>query len=41
MQSTAVPGSLAKETTSRPAVKWSVRLLAWLENALMSYGRFF
>jgi hypothetical protein len=25
----------------RPAAKWSVRLMLWLENAAVSYGRFF
>jgi len=24
----------------RPAAKWSVRFIGWLENALVSYGRF-
>jgi hypothetical protein len=26
---------------ARPAVKWSVRFVDWIENALLSYGRFF
>lgn len=33
--------SYATETNARPAVKWSVRFVNWLENALVSYGRFF
>ena len=33
--------SWRREANGRPAVKWSVRFVAWLENALMSYGRFF
>lgn len=31
----------AVDANARPAVKWSVRFLGWLENALVSYGRFF
>lgn len=31
----------AVDANARPAVKWSVRFLGWLENALCSYGRFF
>jgi hypothetical protein len=33
--------SYAAEPNARPAVKWSVRFVNWLENALLSYGRFF
>jgi hypothetical protein len=31
----------ATDANARPALKWSVRFLGWLENALVSYGRFF
>ena len=33
--------SFTSEGNPRPAAKWSVRFLGWLENALLSYGRFF
>ncbi len=33
--------SLVQTPSYRPAAKWSVRFLIWLENALVSYGRFF
>ncbi len=32
--------SWTRETSYRPAAKWSVRLLLWMETALLSYGRF-
>lgn len=32
--------SYRSEADPRPAAKWSVRFLLWLENALLSYGRF-
>jgi hypothetical protein len=31
----------SSESNARPAVKWSVRFVNWLENSLLSYGRFF
>jgi len=34
-------GSLARESNPRPAAKWAVRFLDWIENALVGYGRFF
>ncbi len=33
--------SRTKEENARPGVKWGVRFLNWLENAALSYGRFF
>jgi hypothetical protein len=33
--------SFTSEANARPAAKWSVRFLGWLENSLLSYGRFF
>jgi len=33
--------SRTAEPDRRPGVKWSVRFMVWLENALLSYGRFF
>ena len=33
--------SWTSEANTRPAAKWSVRFLCWLENALLGYGRFF
>lgn len=33
--------SFASAGNARPAAKWSVRFLGWLENTLLSYGRFF
>jgi hypothetical protein len=34
-------GSRTSEPNLRPAVKWSVRFLNWIENAFLGYGRFF
>ncbi len=34
-------GSRTSEPNLRPAVKWSVRFLNWIENAFVGYGRFF
>jgi hypothetical protein len=34
-------GSRTSEPNLRPAVKWSVRFLDWIENAFVGYGRFF
>jgi hypothetical protein len=34
-------GYQTSEPNLRPAVKWSVRFLNWIENAFVGYGRFF
>jgi peptidase M1-like protein len=33
--------SFTADENARPGAKWSVRFLGWLENSLLSYGRFF
>lgn len=33
--------SRTRRASHRPSAKWSMRLLLWLENACLSYGRFF
>jgi hypothetical protein len=34
-------GFQSSEPNLRPAAKWSVRFLNWIENAFVGYGRFF